>query len=115
MKTNILKLFVVAVALAVWGTGAAFAGGYRNYSAYSKNPGYADSYHGGGAYHRPPPYHPRPYYWPHGPRNYGPPVSYYNYRNYYYRGCDRPAQGYYFSGGYAEPGFGFVFGSRGSW
>jgi hypothetical protein len=115
MKTKLLKLFVVGLALSVFGTGVAIAGGNKHYSTYSRNQSYAGSYHGGRAYHRPPPYHHRPYYWQHRPHHYGPPARYYNHRNYYYRGCERYDEGYYFSGAYAEPGFGFVFGTRGSW
>jgi hypothetical protein len=114
MKTKFLKLFVVGLALSVLGTGAAIAGGNKNHSNNSGHQGYAGPYHGGRAYHRPPPHHPRPYYWQHGPYHYRPPARHYNYRN-YYRGYDRYDGGYYFSGAYAEPGFGFVFGTRGSW
>lgn len=115
MKNNLLKLLTVVVALIVLGTGAAFAGGYKNHSTCSNHPSYGGAYHGGGYYHQPPYYHPNPGYWHPRPYYYGPPARYYNYRNYYNRGCDRYDGGYNFSGVYSEPGFGFVFGTRGSW
>jgi hypothetical protein len=42
-------------------------------------------------------------------------VRYYHHNRSYYRGCDRYDGAYYFSGAFAEPGFGFAFGTRGSW
>jgi hypothetical protein len=111
MKTNILKLLVVSLALILLGTGAAFAGGDKNHSTYS----YRGTYHGGGDYHRPPYRPPHPGYWRSRPHYYRAPTRYYNYQNYYNRGCGRYYGGSYFSGAFSEPGFGFAFGTRGSW
>jgi hypothetical protein len=116
MKTNMLKLSMVILVSILVGAGVAFAGGYKSYSNNHNAQGYSGYHHGGHNY-----YHHQPYYRYHhgyghpGPYYYGPPVRYYNHRNYYYRGCDRYDGGYYFSGAYTEPGFGFVFGTRGSW
>jgi hypothetical protein len=115
MKINLLKLLLVVLALIMLGTSAAFGGGYKNQSTYSGHPSYRGTYHGGGYYHHPPYYRPHHGYWHPRPYYYGPPARYYNYQKYYYGGCNRYDGGYYFSGAFSEPGFGFVFGTRGSW
>jgi len=115
MKKNMLKLFMVILVLTMIGAGVAFAGGYKNHSSYSYKSAHRGYQNGGGYYHQPPYYHPRPGYRHPRPYYYGPPARYYNHGNYYYRGCDRYDERYNFSGAYSEPGFGFVFGTRGSW
>jgi len=112
MKTHFWKLLAVSLALILLGSGAAFAGGYKNHSTYSKHGG---AYHGGGYYHRPPYQPPHRGYWHPRPYYYGAPPRYSLYQNYYNRGCGPYGGGYYFSGAFSEPGFGFVFGTRGSW
>jgi hypothetical protein len=98
------------------GTGFAFAGGGNRYSHSPSAPHYRGYQHSNPGWgHTPYQYH---YY--HGPRyhrnyHYGPPARYY-YNRYYYRGdSDRYDGAYYFSGAFSEPGFGFVFGTRGNW
>ena len=115
MKNNLLKLLLVVVALIVLGTGVAFAGGYKNRSSCYSRPSYGGAYHGGGGYHQPPYHRPNPGYWHPRPHHYGPPARYYHHPNHTYRGYGRYDGGYYFSGAFAEPGFGIVFGTRGSW
>jgi len=115
MKRNLLKYFIIAAVVMLVGTGFAFAGGGDRYSHPPSAPyhgGYHHNNHGWGYNH-----YQHNYY--HGPRNlhyyhYGPPARY--YYNPYYRGdCDRYDGAYYFSGAFSEPGFGFVFGTRGNW
>lgn len=119
MKVKFLKLSIIAALLILTGTGTAFAGGYRKHSNHPYAPAYKGYHHGGnhqGGYTQHRPYH---HYnqWPryHRYYHYGPPAPYYYNNYYYYRDYDPYYGGYYFSGAYSEPGFGFVFGSRGSW
>jgi len=112
MKVNIMKLLIIALILSFIGAGAAVAGGYKSFNRAPAHSGY---HHGGGDYHHRPYYHSYHSDWQHGYRHYGPPVRYYRYHPYYYRGCDRYDGAYYFSGAFSEPGFGFVFGTRGGW
>lgn len=106
MKMNMLKLLIIVLMLSLIGTGAAVAGGYR--SSY-KAPAW------GGYYHHGPYYHYSPGSWYNRYHYYGPPVRCYPHANYYNRGYDRYDGAYFFSGAFSEPGFGFVFGTRGSW
>lgn len=112
MKMNMLKLLIIALILSWLGAGAAVAGGYK--SSY-KAPAYSGYHHGGGYHHQGPHYQHSPGYWHHRYPYYGPPARYYHHHRYNYRGCDRYDGAYYFSGAFSEPGFGFVFGTRGSW
>jgi hypothetical protein len=112
MKTNVLKLLIIVLTLILIGTGAAVAGGYRG--SY-KAPAWGGYYHGGGYYHHGPYYHYSPGYWHNRYQYYGPPVRCYPYGSYYNRGYYPYNGAYHFSGGFSEPGFGFVFGTRGSW
>lgn len=112
MKTNMLKLLIIVLMLSLIGTGAAVAGGYRGSYKAPASGGY---YHGGGYYHHGPYYHYSPGYWHNRYHYYGPPVRCYPQSNYYNRGYGRYDGAYYFSGAFSEPGFGFVFGTRGSW
>lgn len=115
MKTSLLKSSMVLALLILVGAGVAFAGGNKGYSQRHNSSGYNGYHHGGHNYHHQPSYRYHHGYGHHRPYYYGAPAHYYNYRNYYYRGCDRYDGGYYFSGAFSEPGFGFVFGTRGSW
>jgi len=119
MKRNLLKIFIIAAVLIWVGTGFAFAGGGNRYSHPSGAPHYRGYHHSNPGWGHTP--YRQHYY--HGPRyhryyHYGPPARYYynSYYNNYYRGdCDRYDGAYYFSGAFSEPGFGFVFGTRGNW
>jgi hypothetical protein len=115
MKTNLLKSSMVLALLIMVGAGVAFAGGNKGYPQRHNASGYSGYHHGGHNYHHQPSYRYHHGYGHHRPYYYGAPAPYYNHRNYYYRGCDRYDGGYYFSGAFSEPGFGFVFGTRGSW
>lgn len=122
MKRKLLKIFIISSVLILFGSGSALAGG-RNYrSSYpsapqykgysSKQPEWRYQHHG--------PKHRYRHYYDRGPRSYyyryyGPPVPYYYYRHDYPSHWDRYDGAYYFSGGFSEPGFGFVFGTRGNW
>lgn len=115
MKTNMLKLSMVIMLLALVGAGVAFAGGNKSYSHRPNASGHSGYHNGGRNYYHQPSYRSYHGHGYHKPYYYGSPARYYNYRNYSYRGCDRYDGGYYFSGAFSEPGFGFVFGTRGSW
>jgi hypothetical protein len=114
MKMNMLKLLIITLILSWLGTGAALAGGYKG--SY-KAPAHSGYYHGGGYYHHGPYYRhsPGPGYWHHRHPYYGPSGRYYYHNRYDSWGCNRYDGAYYFSGAFSEPGFGFVFGTRGSW
>jgi hypothetical protein len=115
MKANIMKLLTIFLMLGWLGTGAAVAGAYK--SSY-KAPAHRGYYHGGGGDHHRSHHRYSPgyrLYWPHRHSYYGPPVRYYHHSRYIYGGCGRYNGAYYFSGAFSEPGFGFVFGTRGSW
>jgi len=102
------------------------AGGPNYHSQHYGAPhyrGHQHSHHGGGYKHHWPRHHHHHYY-NHGPRYsrpyyrhhyYSPPASYYYYNGYYPGYWDRSYGTYYFSGGFSEPGFGYVFGTRGNW
>jgi hypothetical protein len=124
MKPNLMKYLIIAAVLILFGSGSAVAGG-RNH--YYRNPGASHykgyhykhhdyKHHGGGYRHHWPryDYHHRYNDWPRYHHYYGPPR--YHYYNHYYPGSwDRYDGAYYFSGGFSEPGVGFVFGTRGDW
>jgi hypothetical protein len=121
MKRNIMKFFMVFSIVILFGTGLALAGGRNHYSGYPGASRYGVhhyKHHGGYTHHRSRP--PARHYYDHGPRyyhyrHYGPPARY-RYYNYYYPGdWGRYDDAYHFSGGFSEPGFGFVFGTRGNW
>lgn len=112
MKANMLKLLIMVLMLGLIGAGTAVAGGYRGYYHAPAHGGY---YHGGGSYHHGPYHYYSPGYWHNRYPYYGPPVRCYPHYNYYNRGYDRYDGAYYFSGAFSEPGFGFFFGTRGSW
>jgi hypothetical protein len=128
MRPNFLKSYIVCVLAATmvfFGSGLAAAGGRNRSSPHNNAPHYR-GYHykqpGGYQHHWPShsyrhhyDYRPRYYY-----RYYGPPAPYYHYNSYYpgyyYPGGWGGYDGaYYLSGGISEPGFGFVFGTRGNW
>jgi hypothetical protein len=116
MKRNIVALCVSMAILILIASGAAHAGGGRQHSYSRGGHGYKGyHYHGGGYHPRPHRYHHWPAYRHHYYRPCGPPVRYYSHYRGYYPGWGGTDGGYYFSGTYSEPGFGFAFGTRGSW
>lgn len=118
MKPSLMKYLIIAAVLILFGSGAVWAGGPGHHSRPPGGSHYQGNYHkhhGGGYRHYGPSYH-RHHYYDHGPRYryyYGPPRYYYN--PYYPGGWGGYDGAYYFSGGISEPGFGFVFGTRGNW
>lgn len=124
MKRNLMKFFIVLSIAILFGNGFAWAGG-RNYPSHRPNEyhyrGYQDK--GEGRWHGQDWRGHRHYrqHYDHGPRyryypRYCPPERHYYYYNQYYPGYwGRYDGAYYFSGGYSEPGVGFVFGTRGNW
>lgn len=127
MKRNLMKILIVCSIMILFGSGFAWAGGRGHHSrppGASHYKGY--QHHGGGwgyRHHGATHHHYRHGYAPryHHYRYYGPPAYYHHYKRYGYPGGYYPGGwggydgGYYFSGGYSEPGFGFVFGTRGNW
>lgn len=119
MKPSLMKYLIIAAVLILFGSGAVWAGGPGHHSRPPGGSHYQGNYHkhhGGGYRHYGPSYH-RHHYYDHGPRYryyYGPP-RYYYYNPYYPGGWGGYDGAYYFSGGISEPGFGFVFGTRGNW
>jgi hypothetical protein len=118
MKPYCMKIFIVFCAMILLGSGYAWAGGRSPYSHPSARSYYKGYHSKGGNEHHWPKRHYRHYYHRapryHHYRYYGPPPSYYHY-NYYPGNWGRYDGAYYFSGAYSEPGFGFVFGTRGNW
>jgi hypothetical protein len=122
MKPHFMKILIVLSIVILFGTGYAWAGGRTPYSHPSKGSHYRGYHQKGNAWgykHHWPKHHYRydydrgPRYYPY--RHYGPPPRYYYYNHYYPGDWGRYDGAYYFSGGYSEPGFGFVFGTRGNW
>jgi hypothetical protein len=112
MKTKMLKFLIMALMVSLIGAGAASAGGYKS---FYKAPGYGGYYKPGGYYHHGPYHRYSPGYWHNRYPCYGPPVRCYPHHHHYYRGYNRYGGAYFFSGAFPGPGFGFVFGTRGSW
>lgn len=121
MKRTVMKIIVVFSIMTLFGIGSAWAGGRSHYS-HHPNASYHKGYHhhgGGWGYrHHGPKYHYHHHYYRepryHSYRYYGPPAHYY-YHPYYPGGWGGYDGAYYFSGGFCEPGFGFVFGTHGNW
>jgi len=126
MKRNLMKLFIILSIAVLFGTGSAWAGGRNHYPNHHNNGSHFRGYHHNGhgwgyKHHGPRYYHQRHQrYYDHGPRyyhyrHYGPPARYY-YDDYYYpRYWGQYDGAYYFSGGFAQPGVGFAFGTHGNW
>ena len=118
MKAKLMKLSIILAVLILVGTGTAFAGGNKGHYGQHRAPAFK-GYHHGGKHHGGYRHHRADHHYRPGPAyhrfyHYGPPAhhyyhSYYSYYAPYYNG------GSYFSGGYAEPGFGFFFGTRSGW
>lgn len=119
MKPNLMKYLAIAAALILFGSGSVWAGRPGHHPGPPGGSHYRGHYHKhyGGWYQPQGPsyYHHRRYdHWPRHHYYYGPP-HYYYYNPCYPGGWSRYDGAYYFSGSFFEPGFGFVFGTRGNW
>jgi hypothetical protein len=122
MKRNLMKIVIVLSIAVLFANGLAWAGSRGHHSQRSTGHQYR-GYHdrGEGSWYRhgwPRHYQHRHYYreprYHHYPR-YCPPARSYYYNRFYPGDWGRYDGAYYFSGGYSEPGVGFVFGTRGNW
>lgn len=121
MKRNAMNVFIAFSIVILFGIGSAWAGG-RNHYSHHPNASYYKGYHhhgNGWGYRHHGPRHHYHHRYDHGRRYYShryyAPPAYYHYHPYDPVAWGGYDGGYYVSGGYSEPSFGFVFGSRGNW